>query len=63
MYLDVTENYYTIEDDAKFFLKFISQKQGYLAREINFNKIFQYIDFYDVFYARLKTKNPKIHIG
>jgi len=27
MYLDVTENYYTLKDDVKVFLKFISQRK------------------------------------
>jgi len=44
MYLDVTENYYTLEDDVKLFI---------------FNEIFQYSNLFAVLISKLKQKTKE----
>jgi len=49
MYVDVTENYYTLEDDVKLFLYFISQRQGSLfAQRFILKKIYNVSSFVEI---------------
>jgi hypothetical protein len=61
MYVDVTENYYTLEDDVKFFLYFISQRSGVFVFSFQFSvKYVNASSFLDISISKLNTRNPKL---
>ena len=60
LYLDVTENYYTLEDDVKVFLISIpKENRSFLWQLFIFNEIFQYSNLFAVLISKLKQKTKE----
>jgi hypothetical protein len=57
----VTENYYTFEDDVKFFLYFISQRSAVFVFSFQFSvKYVNVSSFPEISISKLNTHNPKL---